>query len=450
MRLVDGPDGVRAVLVGDRARGRGARRPPADRCPQALWEVHAVVDRRRLPRGGARAARARGRAPDARRRPRTGASPSAARAGSATCAAACRGRSCGRSGRPSARCGAASAADRNFRAIRRVELVVRRSLLLALLAGLLLAVVPAPSHAARGACVAGVPGRSCDVWTGTVRSSTTATRWTSTCAATGRRASRRIRITGIQAMEQTVYTARPAPGRLPRGRGDGAAGAARPPQQGARAAGGRGPAEHVARRFMRTVAVKVRGRWRDVGTILMREGLALWWPTVGGVGRRTRATACCAQRAIAAQRGLFDPDACGVGPERGLAAQAVGQLGRRRRRHRQPVGRVGQDPQPRPGQPGPARRLVPARLGPAPLHLPAAGRDPARRDRSPSTSAPRATTRRVFPWGLQGAGVRERGIRRGRDGRRRVPVRPARQRPRDDGLPVPDASARTRSRAPSR
>ena len=170
---------------------------------------------------------------------------------------------------------------------------------------------------------------------------------------------------------------------------------------------------------------------------MLAEGLALWWPTwaesapnryysVPRPGGDRRAAAACST-----------PTACGVGPERRLAAEAVGQLGRRRRRHRQPVGRVGQDPQPRPGQPRGARRLVPARLRAAPLHVPRRRRDPAGRDGRRSTSAATATASTVFALGPARPRVRERDRRRGRDGRRRLPLRPARQHPREHGLPVP-------------
>jgi hypothetical protein len=66
-------------------------------------------------------------------------------------------------------------------------------------------------------------------------------------------------------------------------------------------------------RFVRTVAVRSGGRWRDVGTILLREGLALWWGS-WSESAPNASYSVLVQRSIAAQRGLFDPDACGVGP----------------------------------------------------------------------------------------------------------------------------------------
>ena len=46
----------------------------------------------------------------------------------------------------------------------------------------------------------------------------------------------------------------------------------------------------------------------------MREGLALWWASRARVADQPSATAPTLQRAIAARRGLFDPDGCGAGP----------------------------------------------------------------------------------------------------------------------------------------
>jgi endonuclease YncB( thermonuclease family) len=190
---------------------------------------------------------------------------------------------------------------------------VRRPLLLVLLAGILLAALPAAADAARGACVAGVSGRTCDVWTAKVRSVNDGDTMDVDVLGDGTTASRRIRMTGIQAMEQTVYAAR-------RRQGDcHAVEATERLERLVRRSKGKvrlaadDPLSMSQHRFVRTVAVKSRGRWRDAGTFLMREGLALWWPT--WTESSVNATySVLLQRAIAAQRGLFDPDGCGVGP----------------------------------------------------------------------------------------------------------------------------------------
>jgi endonuclease YncB( thermonuclease family) len=194
-----------------------------------------------------------------------------------------------------------------------LELIVRRSLLLVLLAGLLLAAVPASSHAARGACVVGVRGPSCDVWTAKVRSVNDGDTMDVDVLGDGTTASRRIRVSGIQAMEQTVYAAR-------RRQGDcHAVEATERLERLVRRSKGlvrlaaEDPLSMSQHRLMRTVAVKAGGRWRDAGTYLVREGLALWWPS-WGESSPNASYSVLTQWAIAAQRGLFDPDACGVGP----------------------------------------------------------------------------------------------------------------------------------------
>jgi endonuclease YncB( thermonuclease family) len=191
---------------------------------------------------------------------------------------------------------------------------VRRSLLLLLLAAFLLAALPAAAaDAARGACVVGVPGPGCYVWTAKVRSVNDGDTMDVDVLRDGTTATRRIRMAGVQAMEQTVYAARRRQGdchaveateRLER--------LVRRSKWKVRLAA-QNPESMSQRRLVRTVAVRSGGRWVDAGTILMREGLGLWWPS-GGEWAPNATYSVQLQRSIAAQRGLFDPDACGIGP----------------------------------------------------------------------------------------------------------------------------------------
>ena len=112
------------------------------------------------------------------------------------------------------------------------------------------------------------------------------------------------------------------------------------------------PGEHVARPLHahdRREAARPLARRRHDDA---RRGARAVVGHVGRVGAEPLLQRAASRRRSPRSAACSTPTACGVGPERRLAAEAVGQLGRRRRRHRQPVGRVGQDPQPRPGQPG--------------------------------------------------------------------------------------------------
>ena len=134
----------------------------------------------------------------------------------------------------------------------------------------------------------------------------------------------------------------------------------------------------------------------------------------------------------------------------GRTARRRRELGRRRRRRARPQRRMGRHPQPRPGR-RLARRLVAARFVAA-LQLPARPRlrlpvlrggsgrrlpAPACRLRRERPRLPAAVL--LVPEGLR---VRERQ-REGRRGRRRIPVRPARQPARLDDLSLRDRLQRS-------
>jgi endonuclease YncB( thermonuclease family) len=187
---------------------------------------------------------------------------------------------------------------------------VRRALLTALL---MLLALPAIAHAGRGACVAGRAGTPCTVWSAKVVSVNDGDTLDVDVANDGTAGTRRVRIAGIQAMEQSSYSSRSRAGdchaveatlRLERlvrrSRGIVRLAAADPDSSS------RG-------RLVRSVAVRAGARWIDVGTRMIAEGRALWWAS-WSESAPNRLYRALLQRAIAARRGLFDPDACGVGP----------------------------------------------------------------------------------------------------------------------------------------
>jgi endonuclease YncB( thermonuclease family) len=186
----------------------------------------------------------------------------------------------------------------------------------ALLTALLLLLASAAPAAARGVCVAGGSGPSCTVWTGTVTFVDDGDTIDVDVAGDGTRRARRVRITGIQAMEQSAYATRRRAGDCH------AVEATLRLERLVRKSRGRVrlAAQHAGTmsrgRLVRTVAVKLRGRWRDVGSTMLSEGRALWWPS-HAEWASNGAYAARVQAALAARRGIFDPDGCGAGPSAG-------------------------------------------------------------------------------------------------------------------------------------
>jgi endonuclease YncB( thermonuclease family) len=70
-------------------------------------------------------------------------------------------------------------------------------------------------------------------------------------------------------------------------------------------------------RLRRSVWVKLGGRWRDLAKLELQAGLALWLPN-HVENAHNREYALLAQKAAAARKGLYDPDACGAGPDQDL------------------------------------------------------------------------------------------------------------------------------------
>jgi len=68
------------------------------------------------------------------------------------------------------------------------------------------------------------------------------------------------------------------------------------------------------RRLRRSVWVRSGGRWQDLARIELAAGLALWLPN-GDEWAHNRDYAELAARAVAARNDLYDPDACGIGPD---------------------------------------------------------------------------------------------------------------------------------------
>jgi len=192
---------------------------------------------------------------------------------------------------------------------------VRSRSLAVLLAAALGGLLPSLAEARSGPCLLSGSGPRCTVWTGKVVAVGDGD--TIDVDVDGDRRSRpvRVRITGIQAMEQSVYS-RQASRR--RGECHALAATARL-EQLLRAGGNRvrlaahDPRSRSGSRMRRSVAVRYRGGWRDVGRILVAEGHALWLPHSREWAWNEQ-YALLAERASDAGENLWSPDGCGEGP----------------------------------------------------------------------------------------------------------------------------------------
>ena len=174
----------------------------------------------------------------------------------------------------------------------------------------------APAAEARvGSCLAPGAKTLCTIWTGKVTFIGDGD--TIYVDVKGDRTSKRlhVRMTGFNATEQSVYSSIAS-----RRRGEcHALEATSRLEQLIRASRWRvrlaalDPGSHSGARPRRAVAVRIGGRWRDVGTIMLAEGHALWLPNRGewawNAGYST-----IAEQAAAAGRGIWSPTYCGLGP----------------------------------------------------------------------------------------------------------------------------------------
>jgi endonuclease YncB( thermonuclease family) len=131
----------------------------------------------------------------------------------------------------------------------------------------------------------------------------------------GSRRLQRVRLTGINTMEQTVYARDPS-----RRRGEcHALEATARLNQLVRASRGRvrlyaqKATSRSGRRLRRAVSVRVGGRWRDAGALQLAGGHALWFPQEGEHAWN-REYSVLAEQAAARGTGIWDPAHCAGGP----------------------------------------------------------------------------------------------------------------------------------------
>jgi endonuclease YncB( thermonuclease family) len=188
-------------------------------------------------------------------------------------------------------------------------------LLACLIALVALAVAPAAAEARTGSCLAPGFKQVCTVWTGKVTYIGDGDTIYVDVKGDKTTKSLHIRMTGFNAMEQTVYS-----NIASRRRGEcHALEATARLEQLIRGSRGRvrlaalNPGSHSGARPRRAVAVRIQGRWRDVGAIMLAEGHALWLPNRQEWAWNAGYSAL-AEQAAAQQLGLWNPAYCGLGP----------------------------------------------------------------------------------------------------------------------------------------
>ncbi len=176
-----------------------------------------------------------------------------------------------------------------------------------------------------GSCLSdvplGTPNPTCHFWRGKLR-------WVddgdtidvNMPTSTGKRKNVRVRIIGIQAMEQSVYASNP---RRRKGACHALPATARLEQlirkgRGTVRLGAQDPTSVSRRRLRRSVAVKIRGKWQDLGRILVGEGHALWLPYTVEYAWNAPYSGL-AQQAALRRVNMWDTNACGDGPSESAA-----------------------------------------------------------------------------------------------------------------------------------
>ena len=191
-----------------------------------------------------------------------------------------------------------------------------RRLAAALVGALALAAAPADAAPRKAPCVPGQSQPRCLVWSGKVIHVDDGDTFDVDIAGDGKPGTSAVRLTGVNAPELTRYANRQS-GR--RGECHGLDAVARSESliEGERVrVSARKASSRSGRRIRRSVAFKRGGRWQDLGSLLVREGHALWLPAhIESHWNRTYSL--LAAEAAAEQLRIYDPDACGAGPSAG-------------------------------------------------------------------------------------------------------------------------------------
>jgi endonuclease YncB( thermonuclease family) len=193
---------------------------------------------------------------------------------------------------------------------------VRR--LVVILVPLAFALTVAQADARVGSCLGDGSAPVCHFWTGKVTFVDDGDTIQVDLAGDETRRAYRVRFIGVQAMEQSVYSMDP---RRRRGACHALEATARV-EQLIRAShwkvrlAAQDPATRFRERLGRSIAVRIHGRWEDLGEKLIGEGLALWMPDIRETAWNFRYNEL-EQEAEREHAGLWDPTYCGKGPSEG-------------------------------------------------------------------------------------------------------------------------------------
>jgi endonuclease YncB( thermonuclease family) len=187
---------------------------------------------------------------------------------------------------------------------------------LCLLLALVFAGVLAGDAAARsGSCLAPAASFTCTIWTGTVTKIDDGDTFRVDLDGDRTHQTVKVRINGINAMEQTTY---PRAASARRGECHALEATARLEQLIRRSRSrvrlsALDASSESRLRWRRAVAVKIRGRWQDVGRKLLAEGHALWLANPNEWVWND-AYSMLAEQAAARRIRLWNPTYCGAGP----------------------------------------------------------------------------------------------------------------------------------------
>ena len=180
-----------------------------------------------------------------------------------------------------------------------------------------LALPAADAEGAVGRCLPREDSPRCTFWSGRVTFVADGDTLDVDIAGDGR-GPRRVRITGVNAMELTRYSHKPS---LRRGECHGVAAAARLEALLRRGRmrvrlAAQNPRSRSGYRLRRQVSTRIGGRWVDAGRVLVGEGHALWMSNHDEWAWNTSYRTLAQQAAVWGER-LWDPRGCGHGPAAG-------------------------------------------------------------------------------------------------------------------------------------